>query len=308
MSEIPGGGMSYSVIGDWGTSNFRLFRIVDAAVTDRTTGPGIGALTGAPDDVLRSALAPWSVSEPPGSVTLCGMIGSRNGWRDVPYADCPADAASWASRALHLALGDIPVTIAAGLACVDPRGTPDVMRGEETQIFGAMAAYPELAAGRHLVVLPGTHSKWVTLEDGRVVGFKTYLTGELFALLRNHSTLTRAGGATVGDEDASGFRDGLLRARSDGRLLGSLFEARSRQLRTGSAPEWAVGFLSGLAIGSEIAEALAGDGTIQDLTLIGERQLANRYADALASFDLGARKIDGEACAISGLGLLETTT
>lgn len=295
----------YSVAGDWGTSNLRLYRIEAGSVVDRIVGPGIGDLGGAtPQDVLRKALASWRRAGDPQAIHLCGMVGSRNGWVEIPYVDCPADAATWAAGSAHRPLDGIPVTIGAGLACTRPSGAPDVMRGEETQIFGAMALTPSLATGRHLVALPGTHSKWATVEDGRVTGFQTFLTGELFALLCAHSTLTRAlsaDGAAV--DEATGFDAGVARIRAGGHLLGALFEARSTQLRSGVGGAWARGFLSGLVIAAEIAEIKAV--AIGEIALIGDPALIERYRRALASWNLTATPYAGEACSLAGLPLLE---
>jgi 2-dehydro-3-deoxygalactonokinase len=297
----------YHVTGDWGTSRLRLFRIEAGVVTDRVVGPGIAALALSPADTLIAALSAWRAAGDPSAVQLCGMIGSRNGWIDVPYVDCPADPSAWRAGAARIDLDGIPVTIMPGLACITPGGAPDVMRGEETQLFGAIAIDPSLRQGRHLIALPGTHSKWAMIEDGRIVGFQTFLTGELFALLRDHSILTRAASpdaqADAGDEDA-GFDAGLARARG-GDLLGSLFEARSAQLRAGRSSGWALGFLSGLIIGSEVAGAVAAF-AVDHVGLIGDPALTARYVRALAVHDHPTTRYDGDDCALAGLALLET--
>lgn len=294
----------YSVAGDWGTSNLRLYRIEGGNVVDRVVGPGIGNLGGAtPQDVLRTALTSWRRAGDPTAIHLCGMVGSRNGWVEVPYVNCPADAATWAAQSARLPLDGIPVMIGAGLACTRSSGAPDVMRGEETQIFGAMAQTPSLATGRHLIALPGTHGKWATVEDGRVTRFQTFLTGELFALLCTHSTLTRASsddGAAV--DEATGFDAGLARIRGGGHLLGALFEARSTQLRSGVGGSWARGFLSGLVIAAEIAEIEAV--AIGEIALIGDPALIERYSRALAVWNLSATPYAGDACSLAGLRLL----
>lgn len=298
--------MSYRVVGDWGTSRLRLFRIDAGVVTDRCEAAGIGATRLPPEAVLRTALAPWRSAGDPLAIILCGMVGSRNGWRDVPYVDCPADRATWLAGAARLTLDGIPVTILAGLA--SRIAAPDMMRGEETQIFGAVARAPRLAIGRHRFVLPGTHSKWVTVEDGRITAIRTYLTGELFALLRDHSILARA--ATDGEVDAAddqaGFVDGLDRARSGG-LIGALFTARSAQLLEGRSHGWALGYLSGLLIGGEIVEALAGAPLPDRIMLIGDPRLAARYRVALAAHAVAVDPIDGDEAVLAGLDLLETS-
>lgn len=297
--------MSWSVRGDWGTTRLRLFRIEDGRVVDRCEGPGIGALPAPPETVLREALAPWLANGAPSSIALAGMVGSRNGWREVPYVACPADVAGWRAGALTLAIDGVPVTIAAGLSILDG-GRPDVMRGEETQIFGAIAAHPELAEGRHMLVLPGTHSKWAAIEDGRIVAFRTYPTGELFALLSTHSTLLRVAGAVAPGDDAAGFAAGLDRAASGADLLGALFETRSAQLLAGRSAGWAHGFLSGLLIGGEIA-APPGADRQAGVEIVGDPKLAARYETALTHAGIAACPRDPDRCVLAGLALLETT-
>jgi 2-dehydro-3-deoxygalactonokinase len=297
----------YHVAGDWGTSRLRLFRIEDGVVVDRVAGPGIANLAVSPAETLVAALSAWRSTGDPSAVRLCGMVGSRNGWVDVPYAECPADLSVWRAGAAQIDLDGLSVTIMPGLACTTPRGAPDVMRGEETQIFGAIAIDAALQDGRHLIALPGTHSKWAMVEDGRILGFQTFLTGELFALLRDHSILTRAAFPGARDDAAGedeGFDAGLARSR-DGALLGSLFEARSAQLRAGRSPAWALGFLSGLIIGSEIAGA-ASVFAAGHVGLVGDPKLTARYARALAAHDLATTRHDGDDCALAGLALLET--
>ena len=296
--------MSYRVVGDWGTSRLRLFRIEAGIVTDRCEAPGIGTAEATPEAVLREALIPWRATGDPERIALCGMVGSRNGWVEVPYVDCPADPATWIAGAARLALDGIPVMILPGLAT--RTAAPDVMRGEETQIFGAIALERRLASGRHRIVLPGTHSKWATIADGRITGFRTYLTGELFALLRDHSILARAASDTAVDpqDEATGFAHGLDRAALG--TIGQLFEARSAQLLMGRSHGWALGYLSGLLIGGEVAEVLRGEPAVDRVTVIGDPRLADRYRTALAQFDVAVDRLDGDAAALAGLDLLET--
>ena len=289
------------IVGDWGTSRLRLSLIIDGAVVDRHEGAGIGQSDRAPAEVLAEAIAPWRAYGPATSITLCGMVGSRNGWAEVPYAECPTDAANWRAHAAQVAFEGGMVTIMAGLAGEGPTGAPDVMRGEETQVFGALALDPRLARGRHLVVLPGTHSKWARMENGRITGFQTFPTGELFALLRDHSILTRVAADKDGCEgdERAGFDHGLARA-GEGQLLGALFEARAAQLRQARSPHWALGYLSGLLLGREVAEAATGAGA-ERIILIGDPKLTARYCRTLESCGMLGEAMDGDACALAGL-------
>ena len=291
-----------TILGDWGTTRLRLFRLEGSAIVDRLDGPGIGQLAGSPAETLAVTLAPWRETARASGVLLCGMAGSRNGLVEVPYAHCPADAALWRTSLSTVDVDGIAVSVAPGLSTANFAGHSDVMRGEETQIFGAAAIDPALAAGRAMIVLPGTHSKWAELIDGRVERFHTFPTGELFALLRDHSTLTRAGTDAAGREE--GFADGLARAGTG--LIAGLFEARAAQLIEGKSLGWALGLLSGLLIGGEIAEALAlaGD-TPARIALIGDPGLSALYRQAAEKHGLTVTHIDGDACAIAGLALLK---
>jgi 2-dehydro-3-deoxygalactonokinase len=294
---------AYSVVGDWGTTRMRLFRIAGGAVVDRVEGTGIGALEGSPAQALLAALAPWRREGDPEHVVLCGMAGARIGLVEAPYADCPSDARAWSRCAKTIRLDGIAVAVAAGLACVRADGTPDVMRGEETQIFGALCLEPALAGGARTIALPGTHGKWARIENGRVLDFHSFPSGELYALLRDRSTLTRVGDDDRGEDE--GFAAGLERAHLRDGLLGHLFVARSAQLRQGRTRGWALGFLSGLIIGSEVEQALASHDAATAISLIGDPQLCARYRRALEARGAVAHLLDGDACAVAGLRLFE---
>ena len=293
----------YSIVGDWGTTRMRLFRVVDGEVVDRAEGPGVGALQGTAADALLAAAAPWRIEGPPLHAVLCGMAGARIGLAEAPYAECPANAQRWAGQAKMLSLDGIAVAIAAGLACQRDDGTPDVMRGEETQIFGALQLDASLNQGNRMIALPGTHGKWARLERGRILSFKTFVSGELFALLRDQSTLTRVGNDGHGEPD--GFEMGLASARKHEGLLGSLFHARSGQLRAGRTRGWSLGYLSGLIIGTEVEEMLAALQASTAITLIGDPALVARYRQALAGHRIVADSLDGDNCALAGLKLFE---
>jgi len=246
--------------------------------------------SGDPGEVLASTLQGWAIDR----ITLCGMAGARGGLHETRYLHCPASSGHWRDAANDKEFRGSRLRIAAGVACRDAIGRPDVMRGEETQIFGAMTLDPGLATGNHVVLLPGTHSKWVWLENAIIQGFRTCMTGELFALLGQSSLLTAAG--PDGSEDA-GFAAGLARAEGSRALSSGLFEARAAQLVDARPPGWARGFVSGLLIGAEIADMSPQD----EVLLIGDESLVARYGEALTQRGLQVRVMDGEACSIAGL-------
>jgi 2-dehydro-3-deoxygalactonokinase len=296
------------IAGDWGTSRLRLSLCRGERVLETCQGPGIGALQEPAAAALRPLVAGWRDTYGPLPLVLCGMAGSRNGWRETPYLPCPADLRSLGAAALRFQADDASVAIAPGLSCRSRLGSPEVMRGEETQIAGALALQPELRTGRHLLCLPGTHTKWACLEDGRVSDFLTALTGELFALLRDRSTLMRAAHphAQPADDAADGFDAGLEAAAGLGSasLLHALFAVRSRQLIDGRSHDWALAYLSGLMIGADVRGAIPLFGASGEAVLIGEGALNERYAQALRREGIAASSLDGGRCALAGLRTL----
>ena len=287
------------LLGDWGTSKLRLWWDRDGVITPWREGPGIGVLDRPAGQVLREILAELPADAQPQAIALCGMAGARGGLQESGYAECPADRASWERRSARIDFDGIPVAIAAGVATPADGKRADVMRGEETQVFGAIARDTALAAGRHTLLLPGTHSKWVTIEHGAITGFTTFLTGELFALL-GRSTLLSAG--VAGDDEDAGFAAGLEHA--PGGVLGELFQARAMQLRKGHSGAWASGFVSGLLIGGEIGEVAARRALPATVPLIGAAMLARRYALALARYGVTTQILDVEAVTLAGLALM----
>ena len=296
------------VLGDWGTSRLRLSLIVGGEVAATRVGPGIAEASAAPLQVLIDCVAAWRQSHGALDIYLTGMVGSRNGIHEVPYVPLPADRVTWSRACWSTSLEDGMLTIAGGLCSGPGARASDVMRGEETQIFGAQRLSPRLASGRHILVLPGTHSKWVELEDGKVLRFRTALTGETYALLCTHSSLLRAAATADQDDDRQrGVEAGMQRAAelTEG-LLVAMFEARVQQLLAGRSRAWAAGFLSGLLIAYEI-DSVGRTFHSQDvITVIGEQQLAALYRGALEARGRPAHVFDGDTCAIQGLlGLVD---
>lgn len=294
----------WGILGDWGGTRLRLWRVRDGATDDRRDGPGLLGLIGKPADVLREAISPWLGRNPPERITLCGMVGARGGLRETSYAECPLSLPNWMGEAARLELDGIAVRIAAGCAARGADGASDeVMRGEETQIFGALSLRPELGDGKRTLVLPGTHGKWASVEDGRIASFRSFLTGELFALLQA-SSLLAAGGSNQGADAEEGFAAGIARARAAPGILGSLFAARASQLRQGRSGAWAKNYISGLLIGGEVAEMSATGTLSRSIVLIGDPELTARYSQVLATFGIACTSLDGEACSLAGLRLL----
>ena len=288
---------------DWGTSSCRAY-LMDAAgriLASKSTDKGIMQVKGgAFAETLNALIGGWR--HPGLPVILSGMIGSRQGWIEAPYVTVPASFDEIAKALVrHPEDGDIH--IAPGLAQDVAGQAPDVMRGEETQIIGAVGE----ASDRQLLVMPGTHSKWVLVEDRKIVWFATFMTGELFAVLKNHSILGRL--MVIGDgepdlkENRPAFEQGLDAAEAlPGGLLQHLFSARTLGLFDRLSEGAIAPYLSGLLIGHEIADALGNldkASGLPPITVIGASALANRYVDALGHAELDA-EYDGEDSAALG--------
>ncbi|KQW43843.1 MULTISPECIES: 2-dehydro-3-deoxygalactonokinase [unclassified Roseateles] len=267
---------------DWGSTRLRAFLLgADGAVlATRQSEQGASTLSGA--DAFAAALAAVVAEWPALPMLACGMVGSQHGWREAPYAPCPADAGALARDALQI---DVRFWIVPGL--MHDAGQPDVMRGEETQIVGALALHPELSE-QACLVLPGTHSKWARISAGRVTDFATHMTGELYAVLRQHSVLARLMPAdAVAAPSSQGFLAGVDAARQDGALGHQLFAVRTLGLFKRLPAEQLPDYLSGLLIGHEIANELKA-GPPERLALVGDPALCERYALALGRFGIQA--------------------
>jgi len=268
---------------DWGSTRLRAWLLGDggAILAERQNGDGASTLDGASafDAALTALVGDWLEFDVPS--IACGMVGSAHGWREAPYVPCPARIDRLHERLVPVrAQAGNVVHLVPGLVDEPPQATPDVMRGEETQIVGLVEASPELA-DRASVLMPGTHAKWVQLRDGAVTGFRTRMTGEVYALLRSHSVLARLMAADESGWHPDAFDAGVRAARHAGGadLLAQLFSVRS----LGLAQRWPAAalsdHLSGLLIGHELVNGLReAEGP---LVLVGEPALCNRYAHAL---------------------------
>lgn len=301
---------------DWGTSSFRAYRLApDGAILDRLEDPGGGILSvpeGGFSAALEGRIGRWLEAAAARGTTedilLCGMVGSRQGWAEAPYLPCPAGAADIAAAALPLPFahaGAGRARLVPGVTTTGTTGVPDVMRGEETQLAGLVAALGDRAAA--LACLPGSHSKWARIEDGRIAAFSTHMTGEAFAALSGHTILARTSrpGPTVPEAFARGVRRG---AWEDGGLLHHAFGARTLHLTGRLADTETASYLSGLLIGHEIRAALGASGAPADpVHLIGGTSLAALYAQALALLGIPHRTHDPDLAA-HGLALIARET
>lgn len=272
---------------DWGTTSLRatLFDAEGGVHGERARPWGIRQL---PPGGFAQALADICADWPACPIVASGMVGSRQGWHEVPYIDAPVGAAALAQRVTTFRTDDgRNVSIVPG---VRDATRPDVMRGEETEIIGALALRPGLAAHAQ-IVLPGTHSKWVDVRDGRITGFATMMTGELYALLTQHSILDALIPPDIPSAtDWTAFDDGVRTARASGSagVLTQLFSARARVLASRLAPAAIPDYLSGLLIGEEWRAMLASGWLRAGAapTLVGDAHQCALYQRAAMAFDL----------------------
>ena len=286
---------------DWGTSNLRAWAMgpdgpLDQAVSD----DGMGKLQPHEfEPALLRLIEPWLTAAHT-QVLACGMVGARQGWREAAYRTVPCTPVD-AAGILHVPTQDNRITfhIAPGLRQNSPA---DVMRGEETQVAGALALTPGFDG---VICAPGTHSKWMQVSAGEVVSFQTYMTGELFALLSTQSVLRHSmtiDGTEPWDDAAfdAGLSDAL--SRPD-RIAARLFSLRAEFLLHGLTPTQARARLSGLLIGIELAGAKP-YWLGQKVILIGAPSLAANYIRALKVQGLTAETLDATACTLAGLTAL----
>jgi 2-dehydro-3-deoxygalactonokinase len=295
-ARVSRGAESGDIVGiNWGSSNFRAYRIAGdgEAVDEYSTPAGVATLDRPGMAALIDALvARWPDH---GAVYASGMIGSNIGWTEVSYAPAPAGLAEMGKAATPATIGAARVHILPGIACRRAfDGEPDILRGEEVELLGLVS----LGHGDGLVALPGTHTKWARLWEGRVIDFFTSMSGEMFDRLTAQGLLASIVEGEA--EDGSAFHDGVATGRARRLGLGTLlFGARARVIRGELSRADAASYIRGLLIGSEIADALS---TYPDLAgatvpLVGNGPLSRLYAAGLASVGITSRLVDSrEAC------------
>ena len=274
---------------DWGTSSLRVARLDAAghAIEEREFPRGILTVpAGGFPQVFEEACGEWM--KPRDSLALiCGMAGSQQGWREARYAPCPAGFAEVASQLTWIEPDRI--AIVPGLSC-ETDGVPDVMRGEETKALGVLQL---LGTPDARIVMPGTHCKWARAEDGRIESFATFMTGEFYALLRQHSILARTMPQHDGGLDEQAFLHGVDHAMRTGNLLHAAFSARTQALFERIPPDARPSYLSGLLIGEELRTQELHEA--RELVLVGAEKLTQRYALALRHLGAGFKAMGQEA-------------
>jgi len=302
---------------DWGTTSLRAYKLAAGGqvLEQRSLSSGIMQLPSVPRMIagrmcadgfelaFDEACGDWLDAQPELAVIACGMVGSAQGWREAAYCDTPANVANLGTSLNRVrSLRGVDVHIVPGV--IQRSRLPNVMRGEETQVLGVLQSLPVGAGDNLLIGLPGSHSKWVEVADGCIIHFDTFMTGELFAVLSEHSILGRTqqrGAAFASDAFDRGVQVALS---TDGDIgpLSTVFSARSLGLTGELSPAEQTDYLSGLLIGHELV-ALAGvqrrrrnSTTLPSIILIGNSQLCARYRRAL------------DACGFARVSLAEQAT
>ena len=274
---------------DWGTTNRRVFLVEDGQVT-RTTrdAKGVTAVpAGSFPDEAQAIRAEFGDLP----MLMAGMVGSTLGWQVAPYVPAPCGIAEIAANLCWI---DERTAIVPGISIVDD-GRADVMRGEEVQLLGAVAA--GLVPSDALLCHPGTHCKWVAMTDARVTGFTTAMTGELFALLKKHSVLAPqlVAPVTPGPAFLAGVEEG---GRRD--LAASLFGVRAAKMLNLRTDEDSAAFTSGIVIGSDVAARISGK-TDAPVYILADPNLAALYGAAVEARGGTAIVVDGEAAFLAGI-------
>ncbi len=303
---------------DWGSSNLRAFLLSAEGVLIDKVANDKGVLGLSKSDfepVLAELLQPWAELLPL-PVLLAGMVGAAQGWLEVPYTSCPVKLESLTKDLCFVKNSlDLTIAIVPGVKCDSMFSQPDVMRGEEVQIFGALldcesnAEFCDIfsAANSSVFCLPGTHSKWASVIGGDsvsacILSFETYMTGELFGLLKRNSILGKLLETQCENEVVlSAFDRGVAHSRAGGGIMHQMFSARTLVLMKELRPDEISSYLSGLLIGAEIYERTKSDSSIGVVLVIGSEQLNSLYARALSYFSIKNFTLSSDRASLLGV-------
>ena len=286
---------------DWGSSARRVYLLDAAGSVAHEEEDGVGTLTiareqfGAEVEALRARFGHMPM-------LLGGMVGSNRGWVEAPYVPCPANLHAVARQLLWAEPGR--TAIVPGISLIE-RGRADVMRGEEIQVFGAQALRP--TRERTLICHPGTHTKWIELDDGAIVSFRTAMTGEMFAVLRKQSILADL--LTAPAVTGSAFQRGVERGFAGDTLTAELFSIRAGVLLGTIARDDAPSYASGLLIGCDLRGGVEDAAKDEEILVLGRGMLTSLYAAAIEQCGFRACEMDGAAAFVAGMrAIAETIT
>jgi len=286
------------LIVDWGTTNFRAFAINHENAVHAQIELPIGLKQVTDNDfakVLEQELKAWILGYQELPIYMAGMVGSANGWVNVPYVSTPTSVSKLADKTHRFTLPwGAMAYIVPGVSHMTDKGEFDVMRGEEVQVFGLIN---KLNSGSFSVVLPGTHSKHVVVQNHELVLFDSFMTGELFSVIREHTIIGRD--LPKQEPSYSAFVKGVLSGQNGG-ATSQIFKARTGKIFAQIEDTEVDDFLSGILIGSELKELVS-----ESIYLVGNRKLCNRYQLACESTQKMSKFYDGDACFIDGMLLIK---
>lgn len=297
---------------DWGTTRLRAalceFNGNDSTVVDTLGGPGILAARHSVEVTLFEIIAPWTREYGQVPVLLSGGVGSNIGWRTTPYLPCPFAVRDLSGHCISFTTRGRDIVIVPGLECENSFGETDTMRSEELQILGWLQAEPSRSSGTFLVCLPGTHTKWALIEDGRITTFQSAVTGELYAVMRDHSILLAQNGESAGipARSSDAFSQGVAACRkARGNLSHALFSTRSRLLKGELDADAAASYLSGILIAADVMGALELlKPSPEYVSLVGEPDLCEHFSRVLQAFGLESETMEGSRAATGGFSVV----
>ena len=293
--------MKPSLVGvDWGSTRFRAYlldetgELVDSVSNDQ----GIFSREQASyEEILFRNCEKWLRWMPEIPVFLAGMIGSRDGWVETGYLSCPVSLRSLGANIIQVEdISSHPVYIVPGISTLAAPGLPDVIRGEETQIFGVM---DRLKVNNLMACVPGTHSKWIQVNDSRITRFSTFVTGEMFAAMRRCGSISSLLDKSV--TDSNRFMEGVGVSQRDGGLLNHLFSIRALAVTRRKGSKSDESYLSGLLVGAEIRSALEIYPEVSDIVVIGADALIHDYSLAFSGLGISVSSYTSESAFIQGL-------
>lgn len=298
--------MPHAILIDWGTTNFRAFlQKENGRVEKRLTAPiGINNINGRNfPSLLEDTLGQWLAEDVRAGqpILMSGMIGSRQGWVEAPYCPCPVTIENIAANLVRVE-DFANCYIVPGVALSSGARHADVMRGEEVQIFGALAEDQIASGKKQILCLPGTHSKWAVVKGPILSGFTTSMTGEVYSVMTRHSILKALIEDSEHDDD-SAFHRGLDRASDSDGLLAQLFSGRAEALFDKLEGSAIPSYLSGILIGNEI-RAMQKTYQVekdQEIKIVGAPELCRHYIAAFNHFSISHHVIDAQTATLSGL-------
>ncbi|MGI2258052.1 2-dehydro-3-deoxygalactonokinase [Shewanella sp. GXUN23E] len=295
------------ILVDWGASCLRAYLCRQGQqrlqILDTAVGPGVAKAERQFEAILTSVIAHWRAEYGCLPVMMSGHIGSNLGWHEAPYVYCPVSPVDVAGHSVSFSAGGHRVYVIPGVCCADDSQHLDVMRGEEIHVLGWLQLAQEHTKGKHLLCLPGTHTKWVLVEDGLIRMVKTAITGELFELLSERSVLVQQRSDEI-DQQVFSMAARLTLESENGQFVHGLFGVRTLQILGKLTPWQATSYLSGLLIGSDVRAAIMAQewqlDELDSLVLIGRRPLCELFETTMKIKNLPVVCIDDQETCISG--------